>query len=690
MASCNSFPIVAIGGSAGGLKAFTAFFEAVQAPGNADGIAFIVISHLSPDQKSHMAQLLQHSVALPVLEVTDRTKIEAGHVYVLAPGQTLVVRQGYLEPRKRETGPFHHPVDDLFASLGKDAGPRAIAIVMSGTGSNGSAGLSAVREGGGLALAQSPDSAEFGEMPRRAIDTGLVDSVLPPEEMIATVVRFTEHLCVPAAAERKEDAAAPAVQGAEEKQPEEQEKAFKAILALLRARTSIDFRNYKVGTLQRRIGRRIAFLRLNSWDAYAKYLRDKQEEVQALTDDLLIAVTSFFRDQEAWNTLRGEALRPLIAAHHTDQPFRAWVAGCASGEEAYSLAILLTEEMNAQEKNFPIEIFATDPSAAALARARAGVYPEAAVQHFPKKLIRDYFEIEDDIARVSRKLRERVVFAPQNAVQDPPFSRIDLLVCRNVLIYLQPEGQQKILRLFHFALSEGGYLFLGSAETLGGAEYLFETVSKKWRLYRRLGPTRHDIIDFPIPQGGGRYLPQYPQQEADQRPAVRRTEEALRALASHYAPPSVLIDGNLQALYYHGAMERFLKPQLGEPTQDLSALARDGLGLRVRRLVEKAKETNGPQSDRGQFRTDGQTSHVLIEVLPAKRENGDFRFLVSFKEAKPARGKTALSPPSSREQDLEAEVKLLREEIRTSADVMNRSQEELKSYNEEIMSMNEE
>ncbi len=498
-----SFPIVALGGSAGGLKAFTAFFEAVEALSDADGMAFAVISHLSPDQKSHMAELLQHTVRLPVLEVASRTKIEAGHVYVLAPGQTLVVRQGYLEPRKRETGPFHHPVDDLFASLGKDAGSRAIAIVMSGTGSNGSAGLSAVREGGGLVLAQSPESGEFSEMPRRAIDTGLVDSVLPPAEMIATIVRYKEHIRSPAAVEHKEDTAAPTGQEAEEKEPGEQQKAFKAILALLRARTSIDFRNYKAGTLQRRIGRRIGFLRLNSWDAYAKYLREKEEEVRALTDDLLIAVTSFFRDQEAWNTLRDEALRPLIAARNTDQPFRAWVAGCASGEEAYSLAMLLMEEMKAQEKSFPIEIFATDPSAAALARARAGVYPEAAVQHLPKKLIQDYFEIEDDIARVSRKLRECVVFAPQNAVQDPPFSRIDLLVCRNVLIYLQSEIQQKVIRLFHFALSEGGHLFLGSAETLGGAEYLFETVSKEVAALpaARANPSRYYRLSHPA---GGR------------------------------------------------------------------------------------------------------------------------------------------------------------------------------------------
>ncbi len=685
VAPANAFPIVALGGSAGGLTAFTAFFEAVEASGDPIDMAFVVISHLSPDHKSHLAELLQRTVRLSVSEVAGRTRIEAGHVYVLAPGQALVVRQGWLEPHKRGAG-IAHPVDELFASLGEDAGSRAIAVVMSGTGSNGSAGLSAVREGGGLVLAQSPDSAEFGEMPRRAIGTGFVDSVLLPEEMIATIARYAEHLRSPAAGEQQQEANTSAVQNEAGK-----EKAFKAILGTLRANTSIDFRNYKTGTLQRRIGRRVGLLRLNSWDAYVKYLHEKREEIQALTNDLLIAVTGFFRDQEAWNTLRDEALRPLIAAHDTDQPFRAWAPGCASGEEAYSLAMLLMEEMKAQKKRFPIEIFATDPSPTALSRARAGLYPEAALQLLPEKLRRDYFERGDDIAAVSRKLRECVVFAPQNAVQDPPFSRLNLIVCRNVLIYLQSEVQQKVLRLFHFALSEGGYLFLGSAESLGGAEFLFETISKKWRLYRQLGATRHDIVDFPSPQGGSRYLSNYPAPETGQRMPVRRTEEALKTLAGRYAPPSVLIDSNLQTLYYHGATERFLKPQSGEPTQDLLAMARDGLDLRLRRIIEKAKETNAPQTEQGQFRQDGKTVPVLVEVVPLKQD-GEIRFLVSFVEAKASgmASKAEVAPDLSREQELEAEVKFLREEIITSADVMNRSQEELKSYNEEIMSMNEE
>jgi two-component system CheB/CheR fusion protein len=687
----KSFPIVALGGSAGGLRAFTAFFQAVQAAGDCEDIAFVVISHLSPDQKSQMTELLQRVVRLPVSEVAGRTRIEAGHVYVLAPGQTLIVRQGNLEPRKRETGPFHHPVDDLFASLGKDAGPSAVAVVMSGTGSNGSAALSAIREGGGLVLAQDPETAEFSEMPRRAIETGFVDSVLPPEEMIATILRYKEHLLSPSGGGIEGESTF-AQQAPERQETAEDQKAFKAILGLLRARTSVDFRNYKAGTLQRRMSRRISFLRLSGLDAYAKYVHEHPEEINALADDLLIAVTSFFRDQEAWNTLRSEVVRPLIAVHATDQPFRAWDAGCASGEEAYSLAILLNEEMAAQEKSFPIEIFATDPSAAALARARAGHYPDAAVQHLPKKLQETYFEQEDDIARVTRRLRECVVFAPQNAVQDPPFSRIHLVICRNVLIYLQPEVQQKVIRLFHFALSEGGYLFLGSAESLGNSEHLFETISKKWRIYRRIGPTRHDLIEFPIPQGANRYVPPYPSLEMARQGAPRGSEEALQALAARHAPPAVLVDGNLVALYYHGAMERFLKPQLGEPTQDITALARDGLGLRLRRLVEKAKETSSPQSDSAQFRSDGKVSHVVIEAVPLRQDRGNNRFLLSFVERSSTRtsGRADLPVVPPREQELESEVRLLREDIRTSSEVMNRSQEELKTYNEEIMSMNEE
>jgi two-component system, chemotaxis family, CheB/CheR fusion protein len=353
--------------------------------------------------------------------------------------------------------------------------------------------------------------------------------------------------------------------------------------------------------------------------------------------------------------------------------------------------MLLMEEISAQGKCFPIEIFATDPSTAALTRARAGVYPDAAIQNLPEKLTRDYFERGNDIATVTRKLRECVVFAPQNVAQDPPFSRIDLIVCRNVLIYFQSEVQQKVLRLFHFALSEGGWLFLGSAESLNGTEHLFETVSKKWRLYRRLGPSRHDIFEFPAMQGGSRYFPKSPVRESGHRMAIRRTEEALKALACRHAPPSVLIDGNLEALYYHGATERYLKPQSGEPTQDLLSMARDGLDLHLRSLVELAKETNSPQSQRSQLRLNGKRASVLIEVVPLKQD-GELRFLVSFIESKAggASGAPDIPQDVSREQELEGEVRLLREQIRTSADSMNRSQEELKSYNEEIMSMNEE
>lgn len=684
------FPVAALGGSAGGLQAFTTFLEAVEALGEPPGIAFIIVPHLSPDHESHIAELLQRTCRLPVSGVTQSTAIDADHVYVLMPGQTLFVRQGRMEPQPREPGADHHPVDDIFASLGAEFGPRAVAVVLSGTGSNGSAGLTAVRENGGLVLAQAPDTAEFGEMPRRAIDTGLVDSVLPPEEMAGFLTRYAEHLRSAPAAGRRGDTAEEGQ--AEEKESGDDGGGFSAILGLLEAQSSIDFRHYKFGTLQRRIDRRVQLNRLDSWNVYAEVLRKKPEELEALADDLLITVTGFFRDEKAWDTLKEQAIRPLVEAHHADRPIRAWVAGCATGEEAYSLAMLLSEETKAQERALPVEIFATDASDAALARARQGLYPAAAVQHLSEKRRNSHFERGDDRVRVKQQLRECVVFAPQNLLQDPPFSRIDLVICRNVLIYLQPETQQKLIRLFHFALREDGYMLLGSAETIAGAEHLFDTISKKWRLYRRVGPTRHDIVDFPISESASRFVPRYSAPEAGQRPAAHRTEEALKALADWHAPPSVLIDGSFQVLYYHGATERYLKSQSGEPSRDLLTLAREGLGLRLRRLIGRAKKANTPQAERMQLGSDGGTTSVVIEVIPIDRGRGSNRLLVSFMEESPAAPSAAASasPASSREQELEAEVKFLREEIEASTKFANRSQEELKAYNEEIVSMNEE
>lgn len=686
------FPIVGLGASAGGIEALTKFFQGVETLHQEPAMAFVVILHLLPDEESQLAALLRHVTRMAVVDADENIPIEPGHVYVIRPNQTLTVKNGRLSPRDRDRTVMHHPVDDLFRSMAKDYGPRAVAIVLSGTGANGSAGLAAIKEAGGIVVTQSPDSADFSDMPRHAINTGLVDAVLRPNEMIEVLSRYAEHLRQMLLPPPPNDIHPSLAVEEEIKPPASTKEALDSILGILRSSTGIDFRQYKAGTLQRRIDRRVSLRRLNDWQDYAEILRDEAAERESLANDLLITVTSFFRDADAWDALRDSAIRPLIAAHRANEPFRAWVAGCASGEEAYSLAMLLFEELKAQGKTFPIDIFATDASNATLMRARHGLYPAAAIEHLSEQRRQSFFRLENDRYRIKNELRETVVFAPQNLTQDPPFSRIKILICRNVLIYIRPEIQQKLIRLFHFSLSEGGYLFLGSAESIAGSEELFEVVSKKWRIYRRLGPTRHEIVDFPVLEGRAPSLPDRLTGGRRSLSTIRATEIALKSLADRHAPPSVVIDHRFNVLYYHGATGEFLKPQSGEPTQDLLVLARDGLGLRLRRLVEKAIESRSQHTARTRLLQNGRTISVLIEVSPIGADRGEGLLLVSFMEEKPPPADTTDSEhlATSREHDLEAEIRELKEAVRTTVIESNRAQEEFRAYNEEATSMNEE
>ncbi|MEX2446212.1 MAG: CheR family methyltransferase [Dehalococcoidia bacterium] len=683
--SPDVFPIVVVGGSAGGLKAFTTFFKALDKLAEHPGMAFVVVSHISPDQKSYLAEILQKVTRMPVAAVADRSEIAVDHVYVLSPGRTIVAREGGLVSPGRTQGAGHHPVDDMFESLARAYGEAAVAVVCSGTGSNGSAGLTLVHQGGGLVLAQAPETAEFDEMPRRAIDTGMVDAVLPPEEMPRVLMQYRRRLNHrgPAAEQglpQETDEPEPA--GPDDGPPD----PLRRILAALLTHTSIDFRDYKSGTLRRRIERRLALLGLDDWAAYASLLEENPEEAAALREDFLITVTAFFRDDEEWEVLAEKAVAPLVAGREADRPLRAWVAGCATGEEAYSLAILLFEAVQAAGTGVRIEIFATDVSARALARARRGHYPAAAVQNLSADRQKRWFDIDDDIARVNPMVREAVVFAPQNLIQDPPFSRMDIVLCRNVLIYLKPTRQKRLIRLFHFALAEGGFLFLGNAESIDRGSELFAAVDKGARLFRRLGPTRYDLADFsrahlPSPDGG---VPPAPARRAD-TPRAAVAEGALQALAARYAPPSIVVDGDFNVLYYLGETDRFLKPQAGAATHDLLTLSDDGLTPHLRHILGRAKRTGKRQSAQLRAGLDGRTLPLRIEAGPVP---GGGALIVSFTEKPHAPEKQG--PDSPQLQQLEDELAHLREQIRDNTEAASTSEENLKAFTEEITSMNEE
>jgi two-component system, chemotaxis family, CheB/CheR fusion protein len=475
-------PVVGIGASAGGIEALNLFFDAM--PGDS-GLAFVIVLHLDPTHRSELAPIIGRHTTMPVVEIADGMSIGANSVYVIAPDKSLTVDRDRLrltepiEPRGHR-----HPVDVLFASLADQRRERAIAIVLSGTGSNGTQGLKEIQASGGLTLAQDPDTARFDGMPRAAIAAGAADHVFAPDKLPEALLRYVRHgyMAAPNALESSADVS---------------QLALDPVLAVLRTHSGHDFRNYKRSTLQRRIHRRMGLGSIPTLADYTDRLHTDPKEIRALVADLMISVSGFFRDREAWRALDDIVLAPLLTEQKADIELRFWVPACATGEEAYSLAMLAAERAEFLGKPLSLKIFATDSQEDNLRIAREGIYPAAATAAIGSARLRRFFDALDGSYQVKKNLRELIVFAPQNLLRDPPFSRLDLITCRNLLIYLEPEAQKRVIALFHFALRQDGHLLLGNAETVGRAEDLFDTVSKKWRIYRRLGPTRHDIVSFP-------------------------------------------------------------------------------------------------------------------------------------------------------------------------------------------------
>jgi two-component system CheB/CheR fusion protein len=673
------FPIVGIGSSAGGLEALQELFRAMPPD---SGLAFVVAAHLDPTQKSHLTELLSRCTKMPVVEIEGSIEVEPGHVYVIAPDQELTIRSGVVHTNKPTAPRGHrHPVDSFFRSLAEDQGERAIAIVLSGTGTNGSLGLRFIKAEGGIAIAQDPETAGFGGMPRSAIGTGIVDLVLPPENMPEALLSLARHPYVRQPPE-----------AVVEQTPEEQ---LHTLLALVRAQTRRDFGSYKRRTLLRRIHRRMGLHRIEGLSNYIERLRGDPDEIKALAADLTINVTGFFRDPEAWKSLSDKVIAPLIRERPTESTIRVWVPGCSTGEEAYSIVMLITEHAEAAKKTFDLRLFATDVAEGVLSSARAGIYPASISQDVAPERLDRWFAMEDDTYAVRKTLRDAITFAPQNLLQDPPFSRMDLISCRNLLIYLEPDFQRQLLALFHFALREGGHLFLGPAESITGQEDLFEPVSKKWRIYRRLGPTRHDIVDFPL-VGPSEVAAEGAARAEAAHPIPRESTGELmdRALLERYAPASVLIDRQLRVHYLRGPIEDYLRPPSGEPSYNLIAMARSGLPTVLRAAVRRAIEDGEEATADGRVRRDGTLCPVQVVVAPLRfgRDDEVKRLLVSFfeREVRPEAAEASEVEETNEEGELQAELEVAREDLRLTIEQMEASNEELKASNEEIRSINEE
>lgn len=680
----QGFFVVGIGASAGGIQALKEFFDHV--PANS-GMAYVVILHLSPDYDSHLAEVLQAVAAIPVTQVLESTTIEPDHIYVVPPNQHLVITDGTIAPSVNlHTEDRRAPVDIFFRNLADTHGPRAVCVVLSGTGANGSMGLKRIKENGGVAYVQSPREAEFNEMPRNAIATDLIDEVLPVAQIPERIIAYRNSLGTVRIVEEPYQ------------RPEQQQQALREIFTQLRLRTGNDFSNYKRATLLRRIERRINIRSLPDLPSYTAFLQEHPEETQALLRDLLISVTNFFRDAKAFETLDKDVLPGIFKAKKPGEEVRIWVAGCATGEEAYSIAMLCAERLMGIADPLKVQIFATDIDDPAITTAREALYTLNDVADVSPERLRLFFIKEGDHYRVRREIREMIVFATHNFLKDPPFSRLDLIACRNVLIYLNGTAQERVAETFHFALRPKGFLFLGNAETVDGASDLYSVYNREYHLYQARETA---VRSYPIPSSvpDFRFTDNHPLQKVEEKEVLQPRisfGELHQKLLEQYAPPSLVVNQEFEIVHLSEKAGKYLEITGGEPTQDLLKLVLPELRLELRSALYQAAQNKTVVEARNlKLPANGQVQSLDIQVRPvfSNGETSKGFFLVLFKPADltPVEGEpvvvTASEPIAKR---LEEEIVLLKAQLRNAVEQHEYQAEELKASNEELQAMNEE
>ncbi|MEW9585169.1 chemotaxis protein CheB [Paraburkholderia sp. DGU8] len=665
---------IAIGASAGALHALSVFFRA--APAVPDDVAFVIVVHLAPDFESHLTELLARDTHLPVLAIEDGTSVRAGHVYVIPPAVSVVIEQGMFQLQPSVDRPaIPMPIDTFFMSLAADQHDRAIGIVLTGANADGSAGLRAIKAAGGMVMAQAPDTAEHNAMPAHAVATGLVDYVLPVDDMPAALFEYIR---------RSTAGTLQAIAGAAP--PVDLEPVLRALAA-----AGPDFRGYKRGTLQRRIARRMAVNRIDSLNAYCDVLKASAEEAQALSLDMMIGVTEFFRDPDAWVALAERVLAVLLDEPDSEQPVRVWVPGCATGEEAYSMAMLLSEEIEKRRATRPFMIFASDVNRVALGRARQGVYSASVALPVGEARLERFFQPHNDGFQIRQELRETVLFTPQNLIADPPFSRVDLISCRNLLIYLEPDAQQRAFELFHFALNPKRYLFLGRSESTDPDSTQFQEVSRAWRIYERspivaLAPTGYRF------SARSTRREEFPPMSRVGTRSKGYAELVNATLLDEHCAASVLINSAHQVLYVSGSTDEYLTQPAGEPTGNILDMAREGLRLKLRIVLRRAIQDHAaaPVSE---VVADGGAPAVKITVTrPFDTTHAGKALLVIFARL-PTVDRPPLSVPSGADSDLwhlESELRTTQVELGNTIEELEESNGELRVSNEEILSMNEE
>ena len=680
----QAMPIVGVGASAGGLEAFTQLLHAL--PANT-GMAFVLVQHLEPRHESMLTKLLSRSTAMPVHEIRERMQIEANHVYVIPANTDLSLMDGLLHVVGRKAPAGHHlPIDYFFRSLAETRKSQAIGVILSGTASDGTAGLEAIKTEGGITFAQEPASARYDGMPRNAIAAGCVDFVLPPERIAAELARIAGHPFVT------------------EPLPEEGEalpgrgEEWARLFRLLRTASGVDFNLYKKATIRRRLGRRMALHKLETIGEYLKFVEQHRDEIDVLFREILIPVTGFFRDPEVFAALREKVLPQILEAKRPGDPVRIWVPGCSSGEEAYSIIMSLLEYLGDRASNTPIQIFGTDINEAAIDKARAGVYSETEMSDVSSERRRRFFTRVNGSYSVDAALREPCVFARQDLTKDPPFSRLDLLSCRNVLIYLEPFSQQRVLSSFHYALKDSGMLMLGKSESLGAFADLFAITDRRNKFFAKSLTARVPIEVGQTPQGApalpGKIIAEVP-------PRLDLEKEADRIVWERYAHSGIVVNNALQILHFRGDTSPYLQPAPGRATLSLLRMLREELQMELRGAIQEARKSgHAVRRESIPLKLDKEDRAVNLEVRPLPMVGQDERcFLILFDEPPAQRGRLAKRPPAARtsraawkreREKLETELAHSRAYLQAVIQEHESANEELKTANEEAMSSMEE
>jgi two-component system, chemotaxis family, CheB/CheR fusion protein len=691
-----SFPIVGIGASAGGLAAFEAFFSGMPADIES-GMAFILVQHLAPDHKSILTELIRRYTRMHVFEVEDGMTVRPDCCYIIPPNRDMAFINGKLQllepasPRGQRL-----PIDFFFRSLANDQHERAICIVLSGTGSDGTQGVRAIKGEGGMVMAQNPASTEYDGMPRSAIATGLVDFELPPAEMAPQLMAYVSHAF---------GKLPPTVLMPRPKA----ENSLRKVFVLLRVQTGHDFSNYKPSTINRRIERRMAVHQIDSLDLYVQYLQQTPEEVEALFRDLLIGVTNFFRDPAAFKALEEQVIPRLFADKPAGAIIRVWSPGCSTGEEAYSIAILLQERLDELKRNFKVQVFATDIDSQAIATARAGLYPASISADISPERLAHFFISEADAGayRIHKSIRDLLVFSEQDVIKDPPFSKLDLISCRNLLIYMGADLQKKLIPLFHYALNPGGVLFLGTSETLGEFSSLFRTLERKLKLYQRredfqaVRPSALGQLFSPV-AAMEEDLPRTPG-KTDAQNKLQLRELTEQTLLQQISPVGVLVNGHGDIVYIHGRSGPYLEPAPGLAGLNILKMAREGLPRELTSALHKAKTSREIVTCPGLLvKTNGDLTEVNLTVRPvaanpAVKSEADLYLVILEKAASLGHGQAINTDglsvggkPDFSDQTSESIVAELKRELRAKAEYLQTTIEELETTNEELKSSNEE